>query len=81
MADAGRRELDAIEAGPRGGKIDLFAFLKADDRGGRAGVALDASAKLSGRLSAFGRASAAREWDTDGSRWSVDALAGIRYRF
>lgn len=75
------RELDSAEAGPKGGKIDLWAGLTATDDAGFAGVGLDASGRLNSKLSVFARGRAGYQWDAGGGDLSVEALAGLRYRF
>lgn len=63
------------------GRLDLFAGLEGTSDGGWFGAGVDAEAKVSDKLSAFGTARVGADWDRAGAKLDYSALAGLRVRW
>lgn len=71
--------MDALPVGS--GRLDLFGFMRGDERGGRAGAAAELAARVTEGLSLFGQGTGFYEWDRAGRRFGYEATAGMRMRW
>jgi hypothetical protein len=76
-----RSELDTVDSvlAPRTGRLDAGLFAKGDFDDWRAGGYIEATARPTGRLSAFLRGEAGYDSEGRSSFWA--ALGGLRLRF